>query len=93
MYVHVSLGRMHGLPSLSNRLIEYALECRAKDLEMTVSDLKAIPAGRSRRSKHDDITIAIIYLHPPEEEAEEQSHHKSVHTPAHQVIPRPPAHH
>ena len=59
---------------------------------MTVEDLKAIPPGRSRRSKHDDITVAIIYLHPSQKEAQEAKH-GVVHTPVHVAVARPPAHH
>jgi pyruvate dehydrogenase phosphatase len=47
---------------VSQRLIAHALQCRAKDLGMTVEELRALPPGRSRRSKHDDMTALVVML-------------------------------
>lgn len=47
---------------VSQRLIAHALQCRAKDLGMTVEELRALPPGKSRRSKHDDMTALVIML-------------------------------
>ena len=47
----------HTPPSI--RLIAHALDVRAKDLGMTVEELRALPPGRPRRSKHDDMTCLV----------------------------------
>lgn len=47
---------------VSQNLIAHALETRAKDLGMTVEELRALPPGKPRRSKHDDMTALVILL-------------------------------
>jgi|EP00624_Nannochloropsis_granulata_P002320 pyruvate dehydrogenase phosphatase len=47
---------------VSQQLIAHALEARAKDLGMTVEELRALPPGKARRSKHDDMTALVIML-------------------------------
>lgn len=49
-------------PTPSTRLIAHALDVRAKDLGMTVEELRALPPGRPRRSKHDDMTCLVRLL-------------------------------
>jgi len=43
-------------------LIEEALHRAAKNAGMSVAQMKALKAGRSRRSKHDDISVVVIDL-------------------------------
>lgn len=41
-------------------LVETALANAAKQCGMTVEDLKKLPAGRARRSRHDDTTAVVM---------------------------------
>jgi hypothetical protein len=47
---------------VSQHLIAHALDTRAKDLGLTVEELRALPPGKARRSKHDDMTALVIML-------------------------------
>jgi len=46
----------------SEALIEEALLRASKNANMTVAQLKALKAGRPRRSKHDDISVIVVDL-------------------------------
>lgn len=46
----------------ADKLIEESLKKSAAKNKMTLQDLKALKQGRTRRSKHDDITVIIVDL-------------------------------
>lgn len=43
-------------------IVDKVLEKAAKECEMTVAELKALPPGRHRRSRHDDTTVVVMYF-------------------------------
>jgi len=44
------------------RLVDKALEVAAAEAGMTIQDLRALPVGSKRRSRHDDTTVVVMYL-------------------------------
>jgi hypothetical protein len=60
----------HWRPAGCRRLIDLALEKRAEELMMTWEELRTVPAGKSRRTKHDDMTVVVMFL-------ESSLHHKT----------------
>jgi hypothetical protein len=50
------------LIQISDALVNLALRKAAEQANMTFDELLALPAGKSRRSRHDDTTVAILML-------------------------------
>jgi pyruvate dehydrogenase phosphatase len=46
----------------SQAIVEAVLQTAASEIQMTVDELKSLPAGSKRRSKHDDTTAVVIYF-------------------------------
>lgn len=46
----------------SNAVVEAALQRAALESYMTVEQLKTLPAGNHRRSRHDDTTAVVMFL-------------------------------
>ena len=46
----------------AERLVNRALEIAAEESGMTLAQLKTLPVGRSRRSRHDDTTAVVMYF-------------------------------
>lgn len=46
----------------ANRVVERTLEMAAKESNMSIEDLKRLPEGNQRRSRHDDTTAVVIYF-------------------------------
>lgn len=46
----------------TNRLTEAALARVAEGLRASVEQIKAIPPGRERRGRHDDITVLVLFF-------------------------------
>lgn len=42
---------------------------KAKDLKLTVEELKALQPGKPRRSKHDDMTVLVLFFDKREQQA------------------------
>ena len=51
-----------GLLSLAYRLIEAALKKTAVELGVSLEKLQAMPAGPSRRNRHDDISVVVLFF-------------------------------
>eukprot|EP01038_Epipyxis_sp_PR26KG_P016323 gene16323-22233_t len=47
---------------IADRLITRALEIAAEESGMTFEELKALPIGRQRRSRHDDTTAVVMFF-------------------------------
>jgi len=45
-----------------DRLVQRALEVAAGECGMTIEQLRALPAGSSRRNRHDDTTAVVLYF-------------------------------
>lgn len=43
-------------------LVELALLKAAAECGMSVEELKRLPPGRARRSRHDDTTVVVMYF-------------------------------
>ena len=46
----------------SKNIIEQTLLRSAEKSKMTVNELKSLPPGRARRSRHDDTTAIVMYF-------------------------------
>jgi hypothetical protein len=44
------------------RLVQRALEIAAAESGLTMAQLKALPIGRARRSRHDDTTAVVMFF-------------------------------
>ena len=55
-------GQAHPCSRASQILEEAALKKAAEKKGMTLDQIKMLPQGRSRRSKHDDISVVVISL-------------------------------
>lgn len=59
----VQLAMKSKTPELASEMIlEQVLLRAAERSRLTLDELLALPAGRARRSRHDDTTVAVIYL-------------------------------
>ncbi len=47
---------------VAKKLVERALEIAASESGMSLQDLRQLPPGRSRRSRHDDTTAVVMYF-------------------------------
>ena len=53
----------YGSPAVvADGLLHEVLSRAAKEYGMSVDELKRLPAGKQRRSRHDDITITVVQL-------------------------------
>ena len=46
----------------ADRLVQRALEIAAAESGITIEQLKALPIGRARRSRHDDTTAVVMFF-------------------------------
>lgn len=46
----------------ADRLVQRALEIAAQEDGLSLAQLKALPVGRQRRSRHDDTTAVVMYF-------------------------------
>jgi hypothetical protein len=46
----------------AHRLVQRALEIAAAESGLTMAQLKALPIGRARRSRHDDTTAVVMFF-------------------------------
>jgi hypothetical protein len=44
------------------RLVQRALEIAAAESGLTMAQLKSLPIGRARRSRHDDTTAVVMFF-------------------------------
>lgn len=52
-----------GVPAAAaERLVQAALSKAAEEAGLTLPDLLALPAGRQRRSRHDDTTVVVLFF-------------------------------
>ena len=52
-------GRRH---ESAKAIVDRVMELAAEESGMTVEELKNLPAGRARRSRHDDTTVVVMYF-------------------------------
>ncbi len=60
--VRVGLLKQLKEEDIVNQLVDRALEIAAHESGMTLSELKKLNPGRSRRSRHDDTTAIVMYF-------------------------------
>ena len=46
----------------AEKLVQRALEIAAQKDELSLAQLKALPVGKQRRSRHDDTTTVVMYF-------------------------------
>lgn len=46
----------------AEKLVQRALEIAAQEDGLTLAQLKSLPVGRQRRSRHDDTTAVVMYF-------------------------------
>lgn len=46
----------------ADKLVQRALEIAAQEDGLTLAQLKSLPVGRQRRSRHDDTTAVVMYF-------------------------------
>jgi hypothetical protein len=46
----------------AHRLVQRALEIAAAEDGLTMAQLKSLPIGRARRSRHDDTTAVVMFF-------------------------------